>query len=200
MIELLPNDAIAALKTVLSEKRYQHCVRVMETGFQLFHAWRLPEKMKESLAWAGLFHDCAKEMPPRKQEEWLNNGICPYGEELLDTPGLVHAALGAKILQREYGIRDHDILKAVAYHSTGHPDLTSIGWIVYIADILEPGRKFVVERENILRAAYENPLNGLRLVTDLRHSISGKKGQKIHPLSIRFKDYIDSIDELNISK
>lgn len=199
LIALVPNDAVASLQTVLSKKRYEHCVRVMQTSFEIFDAWNLPDTKRETMAWASLFHDCAKENPPAKMQEWIDKGPAPFGMELLDTPALVHATVGTIILQQEYNINDDEILSAVAYHSTGHADQGSIGWIVYIADILEPGRTFIEDREKFLKTVKKRPLTGLRQVTDLRHSISCGKGRAVHPAALRFKEYIDAVsswDEL----
>lgn len=198
-MQLLPDEAVANLRSILTPPRFEHSVRVMETSFQLFDAWDLPDEKRENMAWASLFHDCAKENPDRKMKEWLEKGTAMYGMELLDTPGLVHATVGTIILQLEYGIQDQEVLSAVAYHSTGHPIQTPVGWIVYIADILEPGRTFIEGREEFLQLALETPLEGLRQVTDLRHQISTGKGREVHPVSLRFKEYIDSVaswDEL----
>lgn len=199
MIELLPHDAVKSLKAVLTTPRYEHCLRVMDTSFQLFDAWNLPDGKRENMAWASLFHDCAKENPERKMQEWLQKGPAPYGMELLDTPGLVHAAVGTIILQQEYGIEDDEVLMAVAYHSTGHPNQTPIGWIVYLADILEPGRTFIKKREALLQTAMDQPLEGLRQVTILRHAISAGKGREVHPAALLFKAHLDTVsswDEL----
>lgn len=193
LIALLPNDAVVNLQHVLSEKRYDHCVRVMKTSFEIFDAWKLPDEKRTTMAWASLFHDCAKENPPAKMQEWIDRGPAPYGMELLDTPGLVHATVGTIILQQEYGISDDEILTAVAYHSTGHADQSPIGWIVYLADILEPGRTFIGGREEYLKTSMSDPLEGLRQVTVLRHSISDGKGRDVHPAALQFKDHIFSI-------
>jgi predicted HD superfamily hydrolase involved in NAD metabolism len=190
---LLPKNAVTSLKKVLSEKRYQHCVRVMKTSFEIFEAWNQPDEKRETMAWASLFHDCAKENPPAKMEQWIEKGPAPYGMDLLDSPGLVHATVGTIILQQEYDIYDDEILTAVAYHSTGHADQSPIGWIVYLADILEPGRTFIEGRKDYLRTAKKDPLEGLRRVTELRHKISGGKGRDVHPTALQFKEHLNSV-------
>lgn len=198
MIDLLPKDAVKNLKNVLSKKRYDHCVRVMETSFQIFDAWDMPDEKRKGMAWASLFHDCAKENPPKIQEKWIEKNASPYGIDVLDMPTLVHGTVGAIILKQEYGITDPEILMAVAYHSTGHPNLKPIGWIVYMADILEPGRTFIEKREDYLRTACKDPLEGLRQVTDLRHSINHGKGRNIHSTSIHFKEYLEAVESLDV--
>lgn len=186
-----PGGAVRELRNTLSEKRFEHSVRVTETAFHIRGAWGDRVRVSaEDLAWAALFHDCAKEFGPELRAQWLERDGCPFGTELLDTPSLVHAALGARVLRNQYGIENGDILRAVAYHPTGHRDLKPVGWLVYMADYLEPGRDFVKDRELVLERACEDPLTGLRLVAELRHGLTGEKGKKIHPVSLEFRDYL----------
>ncbi len=39
-------------------------------------------------------------------------------------------------------MRDEGILKAITYHTVGHPELDDAGRAVFLADFLEPGRTF----------------------------------------------------------
>jgi predicted HD superfamily hydrolase involved in NAD metabolism len=57
-------------------------------------------------------------------------------------PYLLHAAIGAKIVADELGIADEDILSAVAKHTCGDTIMNKLDKIVYLADVIEPGRKF----------------------------------------------------------
>ena len=60
----------------------------------------------------------------------------------------------------KWDVHDPDVLTAVAYHPTGHPELNPIGWAVYLADYLEPGRTYFFEREEMYQAALKDPLMG----------------------------------------
>ena len=62
--------------------------------------------------------------------------------ELRDLPRkLLHGPAAAARL-RQLGMEDRDVLDAVAFHTVGHPELGTIGRLLYLADFLEPGRRF----------------------------------------------------------
>ena len=52
---------------------------------------------------------------------------------------------------RAEGFKDEGVLRAVAYHTVGHPDLDAAGRALYLADFLEPGRDFSIEWRASLR-------------------------------------------------
>ncbi len=193
MIDHLPSSAVERLQNTLSKKRFQHSVGVAETAFLLADSWKNYPVDSTLLAWASLFHDCAKES---RKERWTGEKPVLYGNELLDIPKLFHAPMSAWTLQYEYGIVDPSALMAVSYHPTGHPDFTPIGWMVYISDFLEPGRVYFEQREEFLEQACADPLTGLRLVTGLRLEAVRKKGKPIHPIAQRFKKFLDSKNSL----
>ena len=57
-------------------------------------------------------------------------------------PELIHGKLGAKMVEKELGIDDEDILNAICWHTTGRENMSMLEKIVYIADLTEPGRDF----------------------------------------------------------
>ncbi len=196
MIDLLPPHAVHELKKSLTPKRYEHSLGVLQTAFQLADSWKNHPVDRLSLAWASLFHDCGKEIPKEERRHFSNNGSIQYGEELLSIGKLNHAPLGAWLLQSHHGISDRDILMAVAYHPTGHPLLTPIGWLVYIADFLEPGRTYFPNRLQYLQEACADPLAGLKRVTQLRVEAVLNKEKPIHPLTQQFKEMLDNRDSI----
>ncbi len=69
-----------------------------------------------------------------------------------DLPGpLLHGPAAAARLDAE-GVKDREVLDAVAYHTIGHPSLGRLGRAVYLADFLEPGRTFEPALRASLRA------------------------------------------------
>lgn len=198
MIELLPREAVQQLQHSLDAERYAHSVGVMETSFQLADAWKTIPVDRQLLAWASLFHDCAKNLSKDARRRLLNDGPVPYGQELLEYAKIAHAPLSAKLLQNLYAIQDPGVLMAVAYHPTGHPGLTPIGWMVYIADYLEPGRSYFPDREEHLRAACADPLEGLKRVTRLRMESVRQKNKPQHPLAVQFQQHLDRLESLQV--
>ena len=72
-------------------------------------------------------------------------------DEFAELPGkLLHGPAAAGRLARE-GVGDDGVLRAVAFHTLGHPDLDSAGVALYAADFLEPGRAVRAEWRASLR-------------------------------------------------
>ncbi|KMK75925.1 bis(5'-nucleosyl)-tetraphosphatase (symmetrical) YqeK [Alkalihalobacillus pseudalcaliphilus] len=130
--------ALEIVQPHLTEHRYQHTLGVMQTALRLARKFGVDEKKAEI---AAIFHDYAKfrnkdEMRSliREKLQWLE--ILDYGDELL------HAPCGAYYVQHEVGIRDQEILGAIAYHTTGKPGMNDLEKVIFLADYIEPGRHF----------------------------------------------------------
>jgi predicted HD superfamily hydrolase involved in NAD metabolism len=190
-----PPSALKSLQESMSGNRFTHSKNVFETALHIGRAWSQFDIDLDALAWASLFHDCAKEVSKEDRKKWLAKEKIAYGLELIEQKKLIHAPLGAHILQVRYGIQDPDVLMAVAYHPTGHPDLSVMGWIVYAADYLEPGRSFLENREHIFDTICDNPLDGLREITQLRIKMVKAKGKSVHPLALKVQKYLQNSAE-----
>ncbi|MBR7164441.1 MAG: bis(5'-nucleosyl)-tetraphosphatase (symmetrical) YqeK [Clostridia bacterium] len=125
------------LKGMLTEKRYRHSIGVMETAVEMAEIFGVDV---EKAQLAGLLHDCAKDIDKNKRIP-----LCKELGVLLDPVkkeqrGLIHADLGAKMLETEFGILDVEIIDAVKYHTLGRERMTDLEKILYLADIIEPNR------------------------------------------------------------
>jgi HD superfamily phosphohydrolase YqeK len=63
---------------------------------------------------------------------------------------LLHGPACAFRLRSE-GVDDPPLLRAVAYHTTGHPELDEMGEYLYLADFLDPGRRVLDDDRARLR-------------------------------------------------
>ncbi len=126
------------LKSDLTEKRYEHTLRVAHTALALSHSHGTD---KEKAIIAALLHDCAKNYSDSKKLRQCHKyGISLSENEKLN-PDLVHAKIGAHVAYHRYDVRDDDVLKAISFHTTGRPGMSDLEKIIYIADYIEPGRK-----------------------------------------------------------
>lgn len=126
------------VKSTLSEKRFYHSVCVMERAMEYAKLYNVNiEKAKL----AGLVHDIAKEVP---KESRISNAE-KLGVELdeieKENTGLIHAKAGAKIAELEFGL-GKDICEAIAYHTTGKANMSTLDKIIYLADFTGKDRKF----------------------------------------------------------
>ncbi len=173
------------LKNVLSEKRFIHSLGVMETAVKMAKRFGAdPEKT----AIAGLLHDCAKEFS--KEElfelcEKYNISLDPVSKE---NSGLIHGFVGAEIARECYGIDDDEIYEAIYYHTVSKPDMSLMTKIIYIADLVEPGRTFDGV-ENIRKLLEEDIDKALVLQIDGTIRLLLSKGAMIHTNTIDTRNY-----------
>lgn len=126
------------LQRRLTPSRYEHVLRVAETVKPLAIHYGVDE---ERVVRAALLHDIAKNMERSKLREWLVSGqaderLLGYHHELW------HGPVGAMIAKQLFQEDDEEVLNAVRYHTTGRAQMSDLEKIVYIADLIEPGRDF----------------------------------------------------------
>lgn len=134
------------LKQILSPKRYNHVFRVLETARKIALMLEYSKDKIENISRAVLFHDFAKGM---SSEELKCYGISNKIDFSENPAPVYHAIVGAWIAEFFFSEYNHDILEAVKFHTTGHPNLcfNETGIVLFLADYLEPGRR--VETKDI---------------------------------------------------
>ncbi len=131
-------SASQKLKGMLSEKRYIHSLGVMETAEKMACCFGVdPQKARI----AGLLHDCAKDIDKDKMLVLCKQLGVKLDAVKREQRSLIHADLGAKLLETEFGIDDEEIISAVKYHTLGREYMTDLEKILYLADVIEPNRK-----------------------------------------------------------
>lgn len=138
------NNILCRLKESLSERTYEHSIRTAE--FMVENAWRVWEDYDRALL-AGLLHDSAKGRAPLKD-------LSEYDTKATE---VIHQYDGAVVAEKEYGICDEVVLDAIRYHTTGKPNFSPLGKLLYIADKLERGRDYEGVEE--LRAHLEKGID-----------------------------------------
>lgn len=123
----------------LSKKRFKHSVGVSNTAEELARRYQCsPKKAKL----AGLLHDCARELTSNLLLSTAEGFGIVVGDIERHQTVLLHARVGAKLAEADYGVTDGEISRAIALHTTGGPGMTLLDKIVFLADVIEPGRSF----------------------------------------------------------
>lgn len=115
-------------------RSYMDSGRYLHTFYTTLEGMKLAKMLavdQEKAFYACLLHDVAKNM---SQSEWQRYGF--DNSENLPQP-VVHAFLGAKVAEVDFGIGDSEILDAIKYHTTGKPAMNKLEQIVYVADAIE---------------------------------------------------------------
>jgi predicted HD superfamily hydrolase involved in NAD metabolism len=175
----------------LDEKRYIHSVNTAREAVKLAELYGAD---KEKAFIAGILHDIAKGMPAEKLLKISEENGIEVDEYEKNNAELMHGKIGSYIISKELGINNSDILSAVQWHTTGHADMSLLEKIIYLADIIEPGRTFK-EIENIRKLAYENINKAMKV--SLRESIDYvlSRGLTLHPKSIEAYEFLNKTEE-----
>src|SRR5699024_576012 len=117
-------EAKEKIKNTLSEKRYAHTIRVVETAERLGKQYG--EENKEDIKLAAMLHDYAKcftvETLKKNIKKYnLPTTLLNYHHELS------HGPVAASIMEQDYGIKNKDILNAIYFHNTGSTCTTKLG-------------------------------------------------------------------------
>lgn len=146
-------DMVKKLKGKLTEKRFIHSIGVEYTAASL--AFVYGEDVQRARI-AGLLHDCAKCIPKDEKLKKSKKLGLPINESEKADPDLLHGKLGAYYAKEKYGVKDEGILSAITWHTTGHPGMSMLDKIIFVADYIEPNRKMIRDLDIIRKEAYED--------------------------------------------
>lgn len=141
------------LKGELDRERYEHTLGVMYTSAAL--AMCHGADLEQALL-AGLLHDCAKCISAKNKIKLCRKYHLGISEVEYKNPSLLHAKLGAFLAAKKYHVKDKNILNAIASHTTGHPRMSLLEKIVYIADYMEPGREQLPNMDDVRTLAFQD--------------------------------------------
>ena len=134
LIEKIKKD----LQEMLSEKRYNHSIGVMNKAIELAKIYGVDEN---KAALAGLTHDIAKEIPDEEALKFASDNNVEIDDFIKNiNHKLLHGKIGAIIVKQRYGF-DEQIQKAIEFHTEGTPDFDMLGKIIFVADKTEDLRK-----------------------------------------------------------
>ena len=174
-------DALALEKP----SRKAHSLRVALASAARANELKMDEKKAIT---AALFHDCAKNLEP---DHPLLQGFTPPSDWGEVPESVIHQFSGAFVAERAFGITDKEILDAVRYHTSGKPQMTELGKLIFLADMVEEERAYDGV-EKIRSAFYFKSLDeALALALKETVGFLQKKGAEIYPLTLSALKYYE---------
>lgn len=143
------------LRRTLKPGRFQHTLGVAETAERLAPKYGVNPRRAYL---AGLLHDCAKWMSFADMAALVGGNVPDVTDAELHNEPVLHAPAGMLVAQREYGVRDAEILSAIRKHTIGGGGMTPLEKLIYTADFVEPNREAFPGLEEA-RALAEADLN-----------------------------------------
>jgi len=186
------NDALletadAFARERLSQKRYDHTVRVADTAESLARKHGLdPDRTRL----AALLHDAAREREPEEfiglAEQWNLH----IGEPERESPKLLHGPVAAELGRRELGVEDEEVLEAIRVHTVGEAGMGPLALALYVADKIEPARDYPSVgriRDLAARDLHEAAAESLRRV--IAHNEG--RDRSVHPASRAMLEWLE---------
>lgn len=174
------------LQKKLDEERYTHTLGVAYTAacLAMRHGYSV-----EKAYLAGLLHDCAKCVDNKKKLELCEKHHIEITNIEKENPFLLHAKLGSFLAKTKYDVKDDEILSAIRWHTTGHPDMTLLEKIVFIADYIEPNRKKQPNLDAVRELCFADINAGLKkILSDTLVYLQNKK-ESIDEMTQKTYDY-----------
>ena len=112
-------------------------------------------------------------------------------EEELNTRAVLHAPAGMVLAERDYGVRDRNILSAIRKHTLGDGSMSPMDALIYVADFIEPNRIPFPGLDKVRKAAEKDIYRAMCLAAELTESHLRSQGQTAHPRTLALLDVYD---------
>ena len=133
--------------------RLDHILRVEQMAIELAIHHQVDV---EKAATAGLMHDLAKYFKPALLLDMARQEGLEIDPVMDLHPHLLHADVSAIVARDTFGVKDEEVLQAIANHTLGRQSMSKLSCIVFVADTLEPGRGDTPELQALRQLSYQN--------------------------------------------
>jgi predicted HD superfamily hydrolase involved in NAD metabolism len=177
-------EALDALPKGLRE----HILRVEEEALRLA-ALHNVEASRASISALG--HDLVRHLSgPELLDLAQRYDLTPDAVELAE-PILVHGPVAARMLSRDFGVEDAEVLAGVDCHTTARAGMAALEKVLFVADKVEPHKR---EREPVMvkvRDAASSDLDaGVLRYLDWSIEQALHKGWLLHPRTLEARNWL----------
>ena len=161
---------------VVGEKRRAHIGRVTGLLDEWAEKMRLDAAVAQAWHDAGRWHDALRDASPEVLRPMVGDPDMP--------DALLHGPAAAARLALE-GESRRTVLDAVRWHSVGSPQWDRTGRALFMADFLEPGRRFMHADRAFLAAQLPHNFDGVfRQAVCMRLEWTLREGNRIFPATV----------------
>ena len=175
------------MKGRVDKRRFKHVVGVAKTAKKIAKAYGIDT---DKARLAGILHDWDKNFDDegiRRRAEEVGLDVDPLVRDCMAQT--LHGMTASRALARDFPMIPQDVLQAVDRHTTACKDMADLDMVVFIADCLEPSRRF--GRCDELRA-----LIGKVSLEELFFQVHGywitliiARGRTMHPSTVETWNY-----------
>lgn len=177
---------IAWLENNVPPARVEHILGVEKMSKELAITHNADAEKAQT---AGLMHDLAKYFPADQLLAMAKEKGIEIDKICAARPHLLHADVSAMVAEETFQVKDKEILSAIAQHTLGNAEMSSLSSIVFVADKLEPTRGDTEELNTMREVARENLYRGVYQVGDVAIKKLIQKGRPIHPRTVATRNW-----------
>ncbi len=181
MLRTIYERAAALLEQRLRASALRHSLATAEQAAHLATVYGVDPELARL---AGLLHDWSRE----EGDERLTQAAQDSGVELTEVdrvvPYLLHGQVGAAAAAKALPDLPGEVAHAISLHTMGARVMTDLDMVVYLADILEPGRRHpgLDELRELVGVVPLRELYAEAYAASIRHLVSSRK--YIHPTTV----------------
>lgn len=136
------------LKQNLTDEKYLHSLGTADAARAIAQKVGYDE---EKAYFAGLLHDCAKNMDCDEMLGLCCNSRFSLEEGECENAKVLHAPAGSILACEKFAVEDEEILGAIRWHTLGKVEMSLLEKIVFLADKIEPETRGREEFERRLK-------------------------------------------------
>ena len=137
-VDSIFEKALPLLKERLDDYGYHHSLGAASTARDLALIYQVDP---DEAYLAGLLHDwdrCILNEDIIARARAAGMELCP---EALEAPKILHAHTGAQAVHETFPELPASVIAAIRHHTVGVPHMSNLDKVVYLADMVEPGRE-----------------------------------------------------------
>lgn len=164
---------VGKIARMLPVERFKHCLSVAHLARSIAHKNERPDYHKAYIA--GFLHDLGKGYGVAETLEIMKRDYPDY----VNLPSFAfHQFVGSYLAEKDFGIKDEEILDAIRFHATGKPHMSPLGKIIYSADKIDPLRGF--NSRSLISQCYQNYYLGFIRVLSANRDYLLSTGKEIN--------------------
>ncbi len=138
------------LRDHVSERRYLHSLGVAETTARVLGHFGCTDYQTSwngfsAPEFCGISHDVAREFTDAQILDYCRENSIILSKEDIEAPVLAHGTVSAEIVMGLVGVFPMSWYKALCVHTTGNSGMDCLALALFIADYIEPTRRFMTE-------------------------------------------------------
>ncbi|MCR4954358.1 MAG: bis(5'-nucleosyl)-tetraphosphatase (symmetrical) YqeK [Treponema sp.] len=169
----------------VKKSRYEHSLRVAQMCARICRFYRLDADKGYLI---GIAHDMCKDLPAEQMISTASRDGFAVLELEVRKPSLLHGRAAAVLMKEKFGVKDKQMLEAIAVHTYGKVGMCDLSKALFIADKIEPGRPQATPEyiENLFTYDFDGMF---RAVLEENYEYVSKKGFEIYPETESVMDF-----------